>query len=115
MADRKKVPAIAPPEDVGPSDPGYLRQCGFALEPSIHRLIEMAVGAGWARNSVLLAVVLETERQSRATPLGPGAAGDGFTEDDLVDGEEPLDDEPLDEDPDDGCGGAAPARPVCLH
>lgn len=105
MADRKKVPAITPPDDVGPSDPGYLRQCGFALEPSIHRLIEMAVGAGWVRESVLLAVVLETERQSRQTPLGRGFA------DDDPDGDEALDDEP----DDDGFGGDAPASPVRLH
>lgn len=76
MADRKKVPAIAPPRDVGPADPGYLRQCGFALEPSIHRLIEMAVGAGWTCDSVLAAIVLETERQARQSRLGARLGGD---------------------------------------
>lgn len=67
MADRKKRtgrsrPIINPPGDIAPSDPGYLWQCGFALEPSIRRLIELAMEAGWARVEVVAAILVETER-----------------------------------------------------
>lgn len=62
MDNGKKRSAINPPGDISPSDPGYLRQCGFALEPSIHRLIELAVEAGWVREDVVAAILIETGR-----------------------------------------------------
>lgn len=68
MGDDKKGternrPIINPPGDISPSAPEYLRQCGFALEPSINRLIELAVEAGWSRQDVLAAILIETGRR----------------------------------------------------
>lgn len=67
MADEKKEtgrsrPAINPPGEISPADPGYLRQCGFALEPSIDRLIELAVKAGWAHADVVAAILIKAGR-----------------------------------------------------
>jgi hypothetical protein len=48
---------INPPTHT-PSDPQYPHECRFALEPSISRLIEMAVEAGWDRNHVAWAIMM---------------------------------------------------------
>lgn len=48
---------INPPTHT-PSDPQYTHECRFALEPSVSRLIEMAVEAGWHRNHVVWAIVM---------------------------------------------------------
>lgn len=43
--------------------PGYQRDCQFALEPSVTKLLELAVAAGWDQNQAIDAVlVLAAER-----------------------------------------------------
>jgi hypothetical protein len=54
-----------------PSDPAYVQQCGFALEPSIIGLIEQAVEAGWSRGDVVLAILGETGRYLGNLELDP--------------------------------------------
>ena len=70
MDSGKKRPTINPPGRISPSDPGYLRQCGFALEPSIGRLIELAVEVGWVRQDVLAAILVETGRHLECNRIG---------------------------------------------
>ncbi|CAM5318447.1 hypothetical protein ATER59S_00981 [Aquamicrobium terrae] len=83
MDNGKKRPAINPPGETSPSDPGYLRQCGFALEPSIHRLIEMAVDAGWERENVVAAILVETGRLFEGGSIAFGAPDDACSEEQL--------------------------------
>lgn len=81
MDNGKKRPAINPPDGINPSDPEYLRQCGFALEPSIHRLIETAVEAGWVREDVVAAILVETERHLECNRVAFGTLDDACSED----------------------------------
>ncbi|WP_144862607.1 hypothetical protein [Mesorhizobium sp. J18] len=37
--------------------PDYLKECQFALEPSITKLIELASDAGWDRNQAAVAIM----------------------------------------------------------
>jgi len=41
-----------------PGDDAYSRECCFALEPSFHRMVELAVAAGWDRTEVLMAAMM---------------------------------------------------------
>lgn len=54
MAARNRINSPS----VGESDIDYFGQCKFALEPSVHRLAEMALAAGWSRPKVGYALML---------------------------------------------------------
>jgi len=84
MDNGKKRPAINPPDGINPSDPEYLRQCGFALEPSIHRLIETAVEAGWVREDVVAAILVETGRHLECNRIVFGTLDDACGEDRIL-------------------------------
>ncbi len=80
MDNGKKVPAINPPGGMRPTDPGYLRKCGYALEPSLHRLIELAVEAGWVREDVVAAILVETGRHLQDDGIGFATLDDDHSE-----------------------------------
>ncbi|HEY9248198.1 MAG TPA: hypothetical protein VIO38_03665 [Rariglobus sp.] len=84
MDNGKKRPAINPPYKISPSDPAYLRQCGLALEPSIDRLIELAVEAGWVREDVIAAILVETGRHLECNRIGLDPRDDVCSEERLL-------------------------------
>ena len=50
---------------VASDHPEYLRQCEFALEPSIVKVVEMASRAGWRRDQVAMSIaILAAQRWS---------------------------------------------------
>lgn len=46
----------------------YQDECVFALEPSIHKLLEIAVEVGWDKDQVLFAIMLIIARQVTDNP-----------------------------------------------
>lgn len=51
-------PRINPPDAVERSSVDYLRDCAFAVEPSLVSLIETAAAAGWHKKQIVLAILL---------------------------------------------------------
>ncbi|HET7411089.1 MAG TPA: hypothetical protein VFJ18_00390 [Pararhizobium sp.] len=51
------MPSINEPT-IGRTDSRYLAECIFALEPSVTRLIELALAAGWTRDEVANAITI---------------------------------------------------------
>jgi hypothetical protein len=60
------------PPDHPLTHPDYQRDCQFALEPSVTKLLELAVAAGWDRNHVIDAVLVLAAEQLKL----PAADGD---------------------------------------
>lgn len=46
------------PPNQSVSHPGYQRDCQFALEPSVTKLLDLAVAAGWDQEHVIDAVLV---------------------------------------------------------
>jgi hypothetical protein len=51
-------PQINPPRGREEGGVEYLRECVFAVDPSVVSLIEAAAMAGWSRKEVVLAIML---------------------------------------------------------
>lgn len=51
----------------------YQKECIFSLEPSIYKLISIAINAGWKREQVLLAIIhiAESEVSDHPTMFSP--------------------------------------------
>ena len=64
-----RQPRINPPDVSNPSGPGHLHRCASAIEPSFSMLIERAVEAGGSHRSVVLAILVMTERHLRSAGL----------------------------------------------
>jgi len=48
---------INPPDDEPIGSPQYQRDCVFALEPSVTRLIQLAIDTGWDEQQVVIALL----------------------------------------------------------
>jgi hypothetical protein len=69
--------AINPPNCI-PTDPRYLVECRFALEPSFTGLVRLAEKAGWDRQQVtysLMMLAAEALQAGGASPEGASAEG----------------------------------------
>lgn len=68
--DQRRGPRINPPATIKHDSVDYLRECAFAVEPSLVSLIETAAMAGWGKKQIVLAIMI--------------AAGDYFQDEGLT-------------------------------
>lgn len=63
-ADRSKRGAAINPASAFPThDPRYQRDCTLAVDASVESLVDLAAGAGWVRQNVLVGIILAAARQ----------------------------------------------------
>jgi hypothetical protein len=56
--EQGRGPRINPPVAVDLDSVEYLRECAFALEPSLVSLIDTASEAGWSRKQIVVAIMI---------------------------------------------------------
>jgi hypothetical protein len=56
--NESRRPQINPPPGRKNEGVDYLRECAFAVEPSLISLVEMASQAGWRKKEILLAIMI---------------------------------------------------------